>query len=175
MPDLGTRVARPRATREPLRAPVSGRTDGTRASRPHPSWARRGGRFDAIVVGAGHNGLVTAAYLARAGLNVVVLERAPVHRRRHAERGGGFRASGTACSRTWCRYCGPEVIHELDLVRHGLFLVPTASTLNPLPGGDCLLREADPQRTYHATSPGTRGATPRLCRSTSSRCAVWAT
>ena len=44
-PNLGTRVARPRAAREPLRAPVIGRTDGTRASCPHP--ARRAGLVSA--------------------------------------------------------------------------------------------------------------------------------
>ena len=115
---------------------------------PASSPARRGGRFDAIVVGGGHNGLVSAAYLARAGLDVVVLERAPVigGATLSEEAFPGFRYSVFSYLVSLLR---PEVIHELDLVRHGLFLVPTASTLNPLPGGDCLLREADPQRTYH--------------------------
>ena len=53
-----------------------------------PSRGHRPSSYDAIVVGGGHNGLTTAAYLARAGLDVVVLERRADPRRRLRDRGG---------------------------------------------------------------------------------------
>ncbi len=112
-------------------------------------------RYDALVIGGGHNGLVHAAYLARAGLKVALLER-------REEVGGatlsqeawpGFRFSVFSYLVSLLR---PEIVHDLELVRHGLFLVPTECTLNPLPGGDYLLREGDPQRTYHNIARFTR-------------------
>lgn len=103
--------------------------------------------YDAIIIGAGHNGLTTAAYLARAGLRTLVLERRPLI-------GGatvteeplpGFKFSVFSYLVSLLR---PEVIHELDLPAHGLMLIPLDSTLNPLPDGNYLFREADATRTY---------------------------
>jgi phytoene dehydrogenase-like protein len=101
--------------------------------------------WDAIVVGAGHNGLVCAAYLARAGRRVLVLER--------RERVGGaavteevfpgFRFSVYSYVVSLLR---PEIVRELDLPRHGLHIVPLESTFTPLPGGDYLAQWNDPDR-----------------------------
>ena len=90
-------------------------------------------RYDAIVVGGGHNGLTAAAYLARAGRTVLVLERRAVV-------GGaavteevfpGFRFS--VCSYV-VSLLRPEIIHELELRRHGLELLPLDGTFTPMPG-----------------------------------------
>ena len=75
-------------------------------------------RFDAIIVGAGHNGLVTAAYLARAGRRVLVLER------RHVVGGAcvteeifpGFKVSTAAYVNSLFR---KEIVRDLRLAEHG--------------------------------------------------------
>src|ERR1700761_6298696 len=102
--------------------------------------------YDVIVIGGGHNGLVNAAYLQRAGKKVLVLER------RHV-------LGGAACTEeivpgfkfSVCSYVvsllRPEIIRDLDLPRHGLEILPLDGTFTPLPSGDYLWRVNDHQKT----------------------------
>ena len=93
--------------------------------------------YDAIVIGAGHNGLTNACYLAKAGLSVVVLERNPY-------------IGGAAVSRElypgWtysncsyvCSLLRPEIVRDLDLPRYGLQVVPYEGACTFMENGDYL-------------------------------------
>jgi phytoene dehydrogenase-like protein len=103
-------------------------------------------QYDVVIIGGGHNGLTAAAYLARAGRKVLVLERRPLV-------GGaavteevfkGFRFS--VCSYV-VSLLRPEIIRELDLPGHGLEILPLDGTFTPLPNGDRLWRTNDHAHT----------------------------
>jgi phytoene dehydrogenase-like protein len=110
--------------------------------------------YDAIVIGGGHNSLVTAAYLGRAGLRTVVLER-------RATVGG---AAGTtelapgARVPTLAHTVGrlrPSVVRELGLKRHGLSLVgPEVRVFAPGPDGRAVVLWSDVARTAAGLRPG---------------------
>ncbi|MCH8116698.1 MAG: NAD(P)/FAD-dependent oxidoreductase [Proteobacteria bacterium] len=91
--------------------------------------------YDAIIVGAGHNGLTTAAFLAKAGLNVICVEKNDY-------------IGGAAVSRTlyknWiysncsyvCSLLRPEIYRALELHRHGLQVTPYGGSVTFMENGD---------------------------------------
>ena len=105
--------------------------------------------FDAIIVGAGHNGLICAAYLAKAGVKTLVLERRDIL-------GGacvteeipgapGYRVSTGAAQ---LGNLPPKIIEDLDLASHGYeFMLPDPLSVFVRPDGDALTVWQDPART----------------------------
>jgi len=104
--------------------------------------------YDAIIIGGGHNGLVTAAYLARAGRTVLVLEK------RHVLGGccvteevwPGYRVSPAAYVNSLLR---PEIIRDLELAKHGFEMIPRSpSSFTPFLDGRSLLMGPDKALTH---------------------------
>ena len=103
-------------------------------------------KLDAIVVGAGHNGLTCGAYLTKAGLRTLVLERRATVGGATAteEFAPGFHASSFSFV---MGHLHPKVISELELYRHGLEHVVVDDVLNPTEDNDCIVFSKDPKKT----------------------------
>lgn len=99
-------------------------------------------QYDAIVIGGGHNGLVNAAYLGKAGLRTLLLER------RHLVGGAaiteelrpGFKFTTFSYALSLLR---PHIVHDLDLVKHGFMPLLMPSTFCPMENGDSLVMGTD--------------------------------
>ena len=105
-------------------------------------------KYDAIVIGGGHNGLVNGAYLAKAGINTLILER------RHLVGGAaiteelypGFSFTTFSYALSLLR---PEIIHELELTKHGFMPLLMPSTFAPMENGDYLMFGQDKDDNHH--------------------------
>ncbi|MGL5823322.1 MAG: phytoene desaturase family protein [Nocardioides sp.] len=101
-----------------------------------------GGSFDVIVIGGGHNGLVNGAYLAKAGLKTLILER------RHLVGGAaiteelrpGFHFTTFSYALSLLR---PDIIHELELTKHGFMPILMPTSFAPMANGDYILLGPD--------------------------------
>ena len=106
-------------------------------------------KYDAIVIGGGHNGLVNGAYLAKSGLKTLILERRHLGWRaqplpKSCIPGFNFTTFSYALS-----LIRPDIVHDLQLVKHGLLVLTMPTTLAPMENGDYLYLGADHYANYH--------------------------
>src|SRR6266550_1496155 len=132
--------------------PSKAKSTMTQTKAPSPLRSAGALQDQIIIIGAGHNGLVTAGYLAKAGLKPLVVERrgvvggACVTEEFHP----GFRAS-TLASTTGP--LSPQVIKDLQLERHGLeFIKPTVRVFAPRFDGQSICIYEDAKRTAEELS-----------------------
>src|SRR5688500_1793661 len=109
-------------------------------------------RYDAIVIGGGHNGLTCGAYLARAGLKRLGVARRP--------RVGGAPVSDvTIRGYTFSRFSvlmsrlHPQAIPDLARAEHVIRVLPASDRFGPLPHGDHVVRDDSEERTHQSSAP----------------------
>ncbi len=117
--------------------------------------------YDAIVIGAGHNGLTAGASLARTGMSVLVLER--------SERLGGAgytetRADGILFSSEAyaSRLVDPSIVRALDLARYGLRILPTYAAYGLKPGAPSIAVYSHPVKTERSLASRSARAAERF-------------
>lgn len=106
-------------------------------------------RYDAIVIGGGHNGLVCANYLAKAGKSVLVIERRDILGGAAVteEIAPGFRSSTFSYLMAWLH---PKIIRDFNLKKYGLKVLPCSSMFSPLDSGDYITFSEDVKRTQES-------------------------
>ena len=104
-------------------------------------------KYDAIVVGAGHNGLTNAAYLAKAGLDVLVVEKNPWIGGASVSRSLYEGWTYSNCSYV-CSLFRPEIYRDLELARHGLQVIPYEGGVTFMQDGDYFGNYADDERHH---------------------------
>ncbi|MGO1077378.1 phytoene desaturase family protein [Inquilinus sp. CA228] len=111
-----------------------------------PNGAAAAKRYDAIIIGAGHNGLVCANYLARSGLKVLVLERRKVLGGAAVteEIAPGFRASIFSYLMSLLH---PRIIRDFQLKQHGLEVLPCSDMVSPVSNDDYIVFSDDMAKT----------------------------
>ncbi|HET9614274.1 MAG TPA: NAD(P)-binding protein, partial [Candidatus Limnocylindrales bacterium] len=142
-------AAAPRTGRAARNGAANARADrrstangSARPAAARPDQGARDRTYDAIVIGGGHNGLVNGAYLAKAGLKTLILER------RHLVGGAaiteelrpGFWFTTFSYALSLLR---PDIIHDLELTKHGFMPLLMPSTFAPMENGDYLILGQD--------------------------------
>jgi len=102
-------------------------------------------KFDAVIIGAGHNGLVCACYLARAGVKVGLIERQPFVGGAAISREvwPGFTVSVASY---WMSLLQPKIMLDLDLLNNGLEVIPVPPSFQPFTSGKCIVWWPDDKR-----------------------------
>ncbi len=129
-------------------------------------------KYDAIVIGAGHNGLTNAAYLAKAGLDVLMVEKNDYL--------GGATAS-RELHKNWiysnasyvCSLLRPEIYRDMNLAKYGLQVVPYGGSVTMAQNGDYIGNYVDPdlaRREVARHSPRDADATVRYDRDIMRQC-----
>ena len=126
----------PRTPKAPKESKPPKRSTAAKGSVAAPSHASDR-KYDAIVIGGGHNGMVNGAYLAKAGLKTLVLERRPLV--------GGAAITEELLPGFWfttfsyaLSLLRPDIIHDLELTKHGFMPLLMSSSFAPMENGDYL-------------------------------------